>query len=153
MDTEIEILPEIKLVGLDLGRTTSNENGRSSIDGGNLWQKFEKGNYADKIPNKAGDEVYAVYYGYEGDHTAPFRYFIGCRVKDYSSTPSEMKQLTIARGEFRKITAAGKMPDCMVETWKEIWSSNVERSYRYDFEIYDNRSKDWDDAEIDIYLS
>lgn len=153
METEIEKIPEIQLIGLDLGRTTSNKNGRSSIDGGNLWQKFEKGNYADKIPNKTGEEVYAVYYGYEGDHTAPFRYFIGCRVKDNSEVSEGMNRLTIPKGTFRKITAAGKMPDCIVDTWKEIWSSDIQRNYRFDFEMYDERSKDWNNAEIDIYLS
>jgi len=58
-------LNEIKLIGLDSGYKTTNENGQSSVDGGNLWQKFEKGNYTDRIQNKTGDEIYAVYYGYD----------------------------------------------------------------------------------------
>lgn len=150
--TTVEI-KELKLVGLDLGHKTTNKNGQSSIDGGNLWQKFEHGKFADKIRNKTGDEVYAVYYGYEGDHTEPFRYFIGCRVADHPEVPEDMQSLIIPEGTFKKITARGKMPDCMQNTWKDIWASNLERSYRFDFEVYDERSHDWSDAEIDIYLS
>jgi predicted transcriptional regulator YdeE len=69
MKTTPATIDEIKLIGLDLGRTTTNKNNQSSIDGGNLWQKFKK------------------------------------------------------------------------------------RGYRFDFEIYDERSHNWNDAEIDIYLS
>lgn len=148
-----EKISEIKLIGLDLGRTTTNENGQSNIDGGNLWQKFEGGNYADQIPNKSGDEIYAVYYGYEGDHTDPFRYFIGCRVTDNSEVPEDMDRLTIPAGNFQKITAKGEMPGCIASVWKIIWDSDISRSYNYDFEVYDERSHDWSDAEIDIYLS
>lgn len=153
MNTTREKITEIKLIGLDLGRTTTNENGQSSIDGGNLWQKFEKGNYADKIPNKAGDEVYAVYYGYEGDYMQPFRYFIGCRVTDNDEVPEGMNRLTIPEGVFRKITVRGTMPDCISNAWQEIWASDIQRDYRYDFEVYDERSHDWSNAELDIYLS
>lgn len=154
MNKETKVsLDEIKLLGLDLGRKTTNENRQSSIDGGNLWQKFEKGNYAARIPNKTGDEIYAVYYGYEGDHTKPFGYFIGCKVISHSVVPEGLNKLTIPGGTYRKITARGKMPDCIINAWKEIWASDFQRSYTYDFEVYHERSKDWNDAEIDMYLS
>ena len=46
-------LAEIKLMGLSLGRKTTNENGQSAIDCGSHLQKFEAGKYAERIPNKA----------------------------------------------------------------------------------------------------
>jgi len=72
---------EFKLIGLKLNNKTTNESGRSGIDCGNLWQKFETENFVEKIPGRLSDEIYAVYYDYEGDHTKPFSYFIGCKVK------------------------------------------------------------------------
>ncbi len=45
------------------------------------------------------------------------------------------------------------MPDCIIHSWKEIRASDINRSYRFDFEIYDERSHNWEQAEIDIYLS
>lgn len=153
METESKKLDKIKLIGLDLGRKTTNENGQSSTDGGNLWQRFEKGGFAEKIPNKAGDEIYAVYYNYDGDHTQPFQYFIGCRVDEIETVPEEMDSLTIPDGSYNKLTAKGKMPDCIMNKWREIWSSNLNRGYSFDFEVYDERSHDWSNAEIDLYLS
>ena len=53
-------LVEIKLIGLSLGRKTTNENGQSAIDCGSHWQKFEAGKYAERIPNKINDKIFAV---------------------------------------------------------------------------------------------
>ena len=146
-------LEEIKLVGLALKAKTTNVNEQSSIDCGNLWQEFENGNYAEMIPNKLTDEIVAVYHNYEGDHTKPYSYFIGCKVKADTETPSGLSTLELAQGSYHKIDAKGIMPDCVVETWKEIWASDIPRAYKMDFEIYDERSKDWSNVEVEIYLS
>ena len=145
--------PEFKLIGLKLDGKTINEGGQSSIDCGMLWQKFEKENFAKKIPDKLGDEIYAVYFDYEGDHTKPFSYFIGCKVKIDAHAPHGMVNLQIPSGSFTKVVAKGKMPDCVANSWKDIWSSKIERAYKYDFEIYDERSKDWSNAEVEIFVS
>lgn len=141
------------LIGIrHLGKTT-NANGQSSIDGGNLWQKFEKEGYAARIPAKVEDAVYAVYFDYEGDHTGPFAYFIGCRVQTGTVAPEGMVKLEVPSGDFALVKAKGKMPDCMVNTWKEIWASEIPRAYGKDYEVYGVKSRDWNNAEVDIYLS
>ena len=66
-------------------------NGQSSIDCGNLWQEFVKGKYAEIIPNKLTDEILAVYHQYEGDHTKPFSYFIGCKVNADTEAPPRFR--------------------------------------------------------------
>ncbi|MDQ6890751.1 MAG: GyrI-like domain-containing protein, partial [Bacteroidota bacterium] len=124
-----------------------------AIDCGNLWQKFEKENCAEKIPGKIGNEVYAVYHDYEGDYTKPFSYFIGCQVKDDTKVPVGMDSLIIPAGEYQLFIAKGKMPDCIADAWKKIWDSVIPRSYKSDFEVYDERSKDWSNAEVDIFIS
>ena len=144
---------EFKLIGLKLGGKTTNDNGQSGIDCGNLWQKFERENFAERIPGKLSDEIYAVYFDYEGDYTKPFSYFIGCKVKNDTQTPQGMTNLIIPAGSFTKVIAKGKMPDCVANSWKDIWNSEIERTYKYDFEIYDERSKDWSNAEVEIFVS
>ncbi|TMI73517.1 MAG: AraC family transcriptional regulator [Bacteroidetes bacterium] len=146
-------LEETKLVGLALKEKTTNVNEQSSIDCGNLWQEFEKGKYAEMIPNKLTEEILAVYHQYEGDHTQPFSYFIGCKVKPGTEVPAGLETLTIAKGTYQRIDAKGKMPDCVANAWKEIWVSDIPRSYKMDFEVYDEKSKDWNDAEVEVYLS
>ncbi len=142
-----------KLIGLKLNGKTTNENGQSGVDCGNLWQQFERDNFADRIPGKLSDEVYAVYFDYDGDHTQPFSYFIGCKVKIHAEAPQGMSSLIVPAGNFSKVIAKGTMPDCVADSWKNIWDSETDRTYEYDFEVYDQRSKDWNNAEVDIFVS
>jgi predicted transcriptional regulator YdeE len=146
-------LEGIRLIGLSLPMKTSNEMGKSSIDCGNLWRKFEKENYADKIPNKLSDEIVAVYHQYEGNYTRPFSYFIGCKVDADTKIPEGLDSLLIPKGLYQINIAKGQMPDCVINTWKEIWNSDIPRAYQADFEVYDERSKDWKNAEVEVYIS
>jgi predicted transcriptional regulator YdeE len=146
-------IPQFKLIGLRLEHKTTNEGGQSGIDCGNHWTKFEKENFVQKIPNKLSDEIYAVYFDYDGDYTKPFSYFIGCKVNFDSAAPEGMDNLVIPAGTFIKVIAKGKMPDCIANSWQSIWKEKTDRAYTYDFEIYDDRSKNWDDAQVDIFVS
>lgn len=146
-------LPEFRLIGIKLPRKTTNKNGQSGIDCGALWQKFQQEGIPEKIPGRLSDEIYAVYFGYEGDHTAPFSYFIGCKVTPGTPVPEGLDSIGIPAQDYNKITAKGKMPDCIANAWKDIWGLDMKRACTYDFEIYDSRSNDWDNAEIDIFVS
>lgn len=64
-----------------------------------------------------------------------------------------MESLVIPSGTYTKKVAKGKMPDCITETWKEIWASDLPRAYKTDFEVYDERSQNWNEAEVDIKIS
>ena len=129
-------LAEIKLIGLSLGRKTTNENGQSAIDCGSHLQKFEAGKYAERIPNKINAEIFAVYYDYENEHTGPYSYFIGCKVDDNTIAPEGMDSLVIPKAEYIKIIAKGIMPDCVANAWRDIWTGNLERTYQADFERF-----------------
>ena len=144
---------DFKLAGIKLCRKTTNQNKQSSKDCGELWQKFETDKIFDIIPEKVSNEVYAVYFDYEKDETTTFSYFIGCKVKKNSETPNELEELTIPTQEYSKFTAKGAMTGCITDAWKEIWNSDTERKFGFDFEVYDERSQDWSNAEVDIYIS
>lgn len=150
MNIEIE---EINLIGLALKTKTSNINEQAMIDCGNLWQQFEKENIAGQIPNKLDEDILAVYHDYEGDYTKPYAYFIGCKVKKGTKIPNGLDGLNISADTYQKIIAKGKIPDCVANAWREIWSANIPRAYHADFEIYDAKSADWVNAEVGIYLS
>lgn len=150
---EKTIIPEFKLVGLQLNKKTTNEDGQSRLDCGNLWQKFEAENYAERIPSKLRDAIYAVYFGYDGDYTKPFSYFIGCKVEIGTEVPPDMVSLNLPEQDYIKVLAKGKMPDCISNCWRDIWKSKIDRAYKYDFEIYEERCKVWNDAEVEILVS
>lgn len=152
MTKEEVLTPRIILSGMRLKKKTTNEGGQSAIDCGALWQEFMSAQVADRIPDKESEDIYAVYFEYEGDHTKPYSFFIGCRVRS-SSKSSDLDTLIIPEQRCRKIVAEGKMPDCVANAWREIWSSDIPRAYGYDFEVYGPESRDWNKAVVDIYLS
>lgn len=143
----------LQLIGIRLSHQTTNENGQSNIDCGNLWQRFEKEQIFGQIPNRIGNAVYAVYFDYQGDHTQPFSYFIGCVVQAGTVPPEGLDGLNIPEQKIETYTAKGQMPDCIGTVWKEIWASQKDRAYGFDYECYDERSHNWNDAEVDVFVS
>lgn len=143
----------VSLLGIVFPGKTTNANGQSGIDCGNHWATFERENIAGRISGKVNNHVYAVYFDYDGDHTQPYRYFIGCPVESGTVVPEGLDALEIPEGDFIKIEAKGAMPDCVADAWRNIWRVNGPRAYRFDFEEYDERSANWQNAEVDIFLS
>ena len=118
-----------------------------------LGQQFETGGFAERIPNPVSSAIYAVYFDYEGDHNNPFSYFIGCKVEPGTMVPAGMDCLMIPSQYYSVVIARGEMPDCLTESWLKIWKSKIDRAYQFDFEVYDDRSMDWYDAEVEIFIS
>jgi predicted transcriptional regulator YdeE len=67
--------------------------------------------------------------------------------------PGGLDKLVIPAGKCEKIIVYGKMPDCIANAWKELWKADIPLSYKADFDVYDERGKDWSNATIDLYLS
>jgi predicted transcriptional regulator YdeE len=149
----MEKINGFRLIGISLKNKTTNENGQSGIDCGNLWQRFEKEDTFNKIQGKISNEIFAVYHNYEGDYTKPFSYFIGCKVNPELNVPSGLDSLIIQEGNYQLFSAKGKMPDCLASAWEKIWSSDIPRAYQADFEIYGEKSKDLSNSEINIFIS
>ncbi len=143
---------QFKLIGISLPYKTYNADGKSMADCGSLWQKFEEGGYYNLINDKTEEAVYAVYHNYDGDHNQPYSFFIGCKVA-LETEIDGFTSLIIPENSYKEIIAAGEIPKCIANSWKEIWKDEFERAYKFDFEIYDNRSSDWKNAEVPIYIS
>ncbi len=150
---ENNTLDSFRLVGLRLGKKTTNENGQSAADCGYLWKKFEEEGIFNLIPGKKRNEILAVYFDYDGDETKPFSYFIGCEVDQEMPTPEGLSELVIPAQHYRKVLAKGAMTGCITDAWKKIWSSGIDRQFGFDFEVYGAKSSDWSNAEVDIYVS
>lgn len=116
---------------------TNNQTATDDINA--LWERFFKESVGQAIPNKTDDIIYAVYSDYEGDFEAPYRLTIGYRVNS-AETPNGMHRAAVEGGEYAVMSAAGKQPDALLETWKAIWSEqDLGRAYKTDFEIYGPR--------------
>ncbi len=142
-----------RLMGIALPHKTSNKDGQSMRDCGSLWERFQREQIREFIHAREDDTVYAVYHHYSSDHEGDFAFFIGCRVAGSTDVPAGLEDLKIPGGTYYRSVARGKMPDCIIGQWQEIWQADIERSFQYDFEVYDERSADDQAAEVDIFLS
>ncbi len=115
---------------------TDNEKGTDDINA--LWERFFKDSVGQTVTNKIDNTIYAVYSDYEGDHTKPYRLTIGYRISS-AETADDMHRVAVQTGQYAMMSAAGEQPKALIETWNAIWSSDLERRYTTDFEVYGPR--------------
>lgn len=112
---------------------------------------------ADKIPDKTGPNVYAVYSEYASDHNGEYAFFVGAPVKEETAPPAGMILKRIPAGKYAVITTEkGPFPKVIPEAWQQIFKfereGKLKRKYQTDFELYDQRAIDPQNGEVDIYV-
>jgi predicted transcriptional regulator YdeE len=79
--------------GFDVVGIQVRANNRKEISGkGSIaaqWERFIKEDIATKIPNHAGNTVYALYTGYASDRNGDYDFVIGMRVRATNAVPPE----------------------------------------------------------------
>ncbi len=152
MQMKNQTLKSFPVIGITV--RTSNAEGKASIDIPELWSRFWTTNVAAKVPGRLSDDIYSIYTDYEGDYTQPYTTLIGYKVDNLDHIPEGFTGIMINEGPYLKSTAKGRLSDGIVfEAWTEIWNVNIPRAYTADFEVYDERSKNTDMAEVDIFLA
>jgi len=132
---------------------TSNAEGQSGQDIPNLWTKFMSENVAASIPNKVSDEIYCIYTNYEGDHTKPYTTLLGCKVSGLAQIPEGLKGMTFNTANYQSFTAKGNLMEGVVwQKWSEIWSTEMDRTFIADFEVYGAKAQDPTNAEVEIFV-
>ncbi len=146
------LLEEFNIIGIEVRTTNNNEQGVSDI--GSLWQRFINEQIIDKIPNKINNTIYSIYTEYAGDYTQPYTTLIGCKVYHLEEIPIGMRGMKFNKGTYQKFVATGDMSaNIVANKWNEIWNTNINRAYTQDFEVYDEKSHNPNNAEIDIYIA
>lgn len=150
MEKEIE-LAEFNVMGISV--TTTNKDGQSQKDIGELWQRFFTDNIASHIINKVSDEIYCVYTDYESNLDGMYLTIIGSKVSTVTEVPEGLICKKISAGKYLSFTSIGKLPDCVVATWQHIWQSSINRNFKADFDVYGPKSQDANNAEIETFVS
>ena len=122
-------------------------------------RRFVHDKIADQIPGRASTGVlYCGYTDYESDHEGEYTYFIGERVEQGTETPAGLMKITIPQQSYIKITSGpAPMPQVVKEPWQKIWGMTArdlggQRSFKTDFEIYDERAADHSAIVMDIFV-
>lgn len=118
---------------------TSNKDGQASEAINALWERVFAESLGQKVPTKENDVLYAVYSDYEGDHEAPYRITIGYRVPEGTAPANDLHSVHVHPGDYGILSAQGQQPKALIESWEAIWSSDLDRAYTTDFEVYGPR--------------
>lgn len=152
-------LPEVKLVGITARTNNRAEMNPAEAKIGVTIQKYMSNAVVDKIENRKNPGVtFCVYMQYETDYTGDYTYFIGEEVVSFGSLTDGLEQLTIPAQRYAKFTSnPGQMPAVCINMWQEIWKMSSsdfggDRAYIADFEVYDERSRDYQNTVLDIYI-
>jgi predicted transcriptional regulator YdeE len=149
-------VPEFAVIGIEARTTNSKEATAEGIIP-KQWQKFFQEGILDKIPDKSGQNVYALYTDYVGGRNGEYSFVIGAMVKDGTAAPDGMVAKHVSAGQFAVIASEkGPLPKVVPAAWQAVWKmeddGKLKRSYRTDFEIYDHRARDPQNAQVDIYV-
>lgn len=149
---EKQKLQSFSIIGISI--RTTNENGQSGIDIPQFWNRFITENILEKIPNKADHSIYCIYTDYEKDHTKPYTTILGCKVSTLDTIPDGMTGKTIEEADYSKHTAKGNILQGLIyNEWIKIWNSDLPRTFTADFELYDERAQNPENAEVDIFVA
>ncbi|WP_290792814.1 GyrI-like domain-containing protein [Flavihumibacter sp. UBA7668] len=139
------------LIGITV--RTSNEAGKSGTDIPELWNRFISQGLLKQIPGRINDTIYCVYTEYESDFTKPYTTLLGCQVASLENIPEGMKGIEIPEGIYEQVTVKGNLLEGIVyDAWTEIWDRPLQRTYRADFEVYDEKAADMSNAEVNIFV-
>ncbi len=148
---KIEIKP-FRVIGIAV--RTTNENGQAIKDIGALWDRFLKDGIHQTIPNRIDDAIYSIYTDYESDHTKPYTTILGCLVESLNNIPEGMTGKSFDGGKYVKLSAIGNLADGLVgDKWGEIWNMDLNRVFSSDFEVYGEKAKNPDHAEVDFFIA
>lgn len=147
MEYEIITLEEKIAAGIS-ARTNNQSPDMGAVIGG-LWNRFyQEGVYA-SISHKANGKALGIYTDYVGDEKADYRTVVACEVTE-EPTQGDYTVLRIPAGRYARFVIHGDMVQAVSAAWQEIWNMDLPRSFRCDFEEYQDDSMD--NAEIHIYV-
>ena len=148
MEYEIVHLKGMKIEGVS-ARTKNSDPDRPSIIG-SLWDKFYRGGVYEGIENKENNKSVEIYSDYESDVNSEYSVTVGCEVNRFSNKEDVVKKV-IPEGKYAKFIVRGHMVRAVQEFWEKLWSMDLNRNYKCDFEEYQDGNMD--DAIIYIYIS
>ena len=122
MPAHISINSKI-ISGIATRTTNKRESNPDTASIPGLWSRFYAENIGGQVSGgNASNTVYGVYTDYESDHTGAYTLIIGKESNTEASDHGELVAKKLPAGEYLKFERAGKLPDAVIETWKEIWA-------------------------------
>lgn len=117
---------------------TSNEKAFRDIPA--HWQRLGSENWLARIPDRADDDVYAVYthHAHEGiDNHGDYTLIVGARVTAATAVPEGMASVVIPPAKHAVFEVERGRADKVGERWLDIWANrDLSKTYLCDHERY-----------------
>mgnify|MGYP002798959095 CR=1 FL=1 len=156
MNYEIVELEEKTVEGIS-ARTNNHAPDMGMVIGG-LWNRFyQEGIYAN-IKDKADLRAIGLYTDYDGSVDDDYTIMVCCAVDEEAGSRNdgekgkyETRKIPAGRyARFKIVCDMRTSPTAVSEAWREIWETDLPRTYICDFEEYQN--EDMEHAEVHIYI-
>ena len=145
-------LGEFQVIGIEARTTNAREMTKEGVIG-KQWERLMKEGLLARIPNKADQSIVALYTDYESNQDGAYTFILGARVTSLASVPEGMVVRKVPAGRYARFTSErGPVSRVVYETWKRIWDAPLDRAYRTDFELYDERAADPQNAQMSIFV-
>ena len=145
-----------------VGITARTSNAKEMTPGGVIgkqWAPFMQDGVLAKIPNKADKAIVAVHTDYVSDKDGEYTYVLGASVTSDSEVPAGMVAKKIPAGRYAVFTSdRGPVQKVVVDVWRRVWETQKsalggDRTYKTDFELYDQRAQNPADSVVDLYVA
>jgi predicted transcriptional regulator YdeE len=140
-------------------RTSNAEQMTEARPIGKQWERLFKEGVLAAIPNKADGNILALYSEYASDKDGEYTYLLGARVTKVENAPAGMVVKNVPAGRYAVFTSErGPVQKVVVEMWRRVWETpksalGGDRTYKTDFELYDQRAKNPADSVVDLYVA
>jgi len=157
MNPRVTHVAGFTVVGIS-GRTNNAKEMTAGGIIGKLWGRLMQENVLATIPSRADANILAIYTDYASDHNGDYTYVLGAKVTGDARAPVGMVSVRIPSGKYAVFTSArGPAYKVVPDLWRKINSlpkaaTGGDRTYRSDFEVYDERARNPQDAIVDVYL-
>ena len=150
---------EIKLMGLKIRTNNQKEFNPETAQIESCVMRYFTEGWNNKIPHlKNPNTTRCAYTEYESDDKGDYTFFVGAEVSAVDRIPEGLDFLAIPAQTYIKFTTeSGPMPDVVIEAWQKIWKMSPDelggtRSFKADFEVYDERAQSRQNTILDIYI-
>lgn len=150
MNYQVVYLEEKMVAGIKIRTNNNNPDMKNCI--GRAWQTFFEDGIYQSIPSKKNGDTIGMYTNYENKTNGDYDVLICCEISDDENLPIGIETKKIEAGKYAKFSVKGEMEKVVAECWKQIWSTNLDRKYTFDFEEYKGNCKN-NDTEINIYIA
>jgi predicted transcriptional regulator YdeE len=108
-----------------------------------LWQRLFTDGVLNAIPERADNQIVAVYTDYASDALGEYTYLLGSKVKPGTKAPAGMVAITVPAGKYLEfVTEKGQGGQVVSAAWMQIYGyfqdpAHARRSFKTDYETYE----------------